>query len=55
MGEEYVRRRAEDELDESAESTCSATIAVENALAEYTNMMMSVVMFFLKKGFRYVR
>ena len=55
VGEEYIRRQAEDDLDESAGSSCSATIAVENALAEYTNMMMSVVMFFLKKGFRHVR
>lgn len=55
VGDEYIRKQAEEGLDESASSSQSSSLAVENALAEYTSMVMGVVMFFLKKGFRYVR
>ena len=55
VGEEYVRKQAEEGLDESASSSQSSSLAVENALMEYTSMVMGVVMFFLKNGFRYVR
>jgi hypothetical protein len=55
VGEEYIRQQSQGQQHGQGQQEDAMAMSLENMLAEYHNVLMSVAVFFTKKGFKNVR